>query len=255
MDFDFYDAITAAALQGDTAVIDVIKQATDFHDAESCATTVLNDNSFSDIVIETALQNFLVTRVKSYGEHGYWVHSLSHFTRQLWERRMTKWIARYNEIAFEGVEELYDSNCSNRLIIDFGDYALWSDDPADFHLNGSFVWMDWKHAAYERKRIEAGVFKSESDFLIWQIAQPEKQMKFDYTERVDLVNTALFVQATTRLLELGMNSEAEKVKQQKNALLRDQIATLEQLKTDPQKEWQEERRQKALEITRNLLGD
>ena len=56
-------------------------------------------------------------------DHNDWVHSLSHFTKMMWKQRLTKWIRRFNQIAFVGTSKGLLDNCSDRLVHDFAEFA------------------------------------------------------------------------------------------------------------------------------------
>ena len=103
----------------------------DYNRAENCVLAVLHeDDPTQDApanLVEAALDRFLATHNDWY--HGYWVHSLSHFTEFLWKRRMMAWIARLNEAAFQGACRTHDSNCCGRLVGDFSAFARWNDNP------------------------------------------------------------------------------------------------------------------------------
>ena len=153
--------------------IKLVRDEKDYQDSEGLAATVLGEEGSPAELIDAALEAFLGTRKNRYQQHGYWVHSLSHFTSHLWERRLTDWIKRFNEVAFRGANELSDSNCSDRLVADFGRYAAWSDNPVDFHLTSeNLSWMRWEYYGYAKARITSGTFESEEAFLRWQLQQP-----------------------------------------------------------------------------------
>ena len=157
--------------------IEAIRGVKDYHDAEELVFLVLKDEASTPELLEATLEAFLNSRENRYRQHGYWVHSLSHFTKHLWERRMDGWIKKFNEVAFKGAKELHDPNCSDWLVGDFGGYAKFDDDPAEFHLTlSNLEWMDWKYSAYAKARIEAGRFESEEAFLRWKLGQFEAQL-------------------------------------------------------------------------------
>ncbi len=155
--------------------IDMVRNTTNYHEGEGFVFTVLYEEKSEPELVEAALEAFLKCRENCYGQHGYWVHSLSHFTELLWERRMDKWIKKFNEVAFTGANELGDSRCSLRLVVNFSRFAKFNDDPADFGItNESLRWAhksEWEYPlyAYAKKRFDAGRFESEEVFLKWKI--------------------------------------------------------------------------------------
>ena len=54
-------------------------------ETESMVHAVLNHNTPQD-VIDLALEVFLNSRQNHNGLHSHWVHSLSHFTEELWQK-------------------------------------------------------------------------------------------------------------------------------------------------------------------------
>lgn len=177
--------------------IAIVANPYDYSVGESFSAGVLDIPEAPIELIDAALEGFVKTRRNWYQQHGYWVHSLSHFTSHLWERRLVDWIRRLNEISFKGAIELGDSNCSDRLVGDFARYALWSDDPKDFGLTRESIswmkWSDWNRAA--KLRIEAGRFESEAAWLHWKLEHAEVFLCHDPATSVPLV--------LTRLQELG----------------------------------------------------
>jgi hypothetical protein len=211
------DAFIGMVKSGDLEFAKVaILSVVDYHPAEYAVFAAFESEAPAELV-EFALKKFMGTHeaceMKPY--HGYWVHSLSHFTVVLWQRRMTDWIKKFNEIAFAGAIKHRDSNCSNRLVDDFGEYALWSDAPGDFLLTpDNLQWMDWKYARYAKARIEVGSFSSETDCLRWRLGLPkENQPRWNDFGASDVVrlkefdaNISAFVgpireQLTARLAE------------------------------------------------------
>jgi hypothetical protein len=184
----------------------LIVAAFDYHEAELFVLAVLRHESAPAELLEAALEAFLDSREHRYQQHGFWVHSLSHFTDWLWERRMLDWIKRFNEVAFRGATELWDSKCSDRLIGDFARYARWDDDPADFHITPENIeWMKWKYFEDAKKRIEAAPFASEAAYISWELKALGPPTKFDYEAQTSLLDIEALQAKITRLQELGEN--------------------------------------------------
>lgn len=233
--------------------IEMIRSTNDYHEGESFVFTVLHEERSTLELVEATLEAFLGTRENRYEQHGYWVHSLSHFTGILWERRMDGWIKKFNEVSFKGANELRDSNCSDRLIGDFGGYAKFDDDPADFALTPENLrWMDWKYDAYSKARIEAGRFESEEAFLRWKLRRPETHIAFDYDAQTELVNIEGIRSLTQKLKELGADTS------EFNGLERDLLTKqLDELKAKlptATQGWQRERLEKGIQKTRAALA-
>jgi len=168
----------------------------DYEEGEAFVDITFREENVPQEIIEAALEGFLESRVNRYELHGYWVHSLSHFTDKLWKRGMRSWIKRFNETAFRGVYETGDTNCSDRLVGDFGRYASWDDDSTDFHLTDKILrWMKWDYLGYTKARIQMRVFQSEEEYICWRLGRLE-----DFMNHVDIEQIQAFLR---RLRELG----------------------------------------------------
>lgn len=179
----------------DTAIHLVRELLEDLDDHERAVHTVLGDQKSAPELVEAALEAFLGTRQNRYKDHGFWVHSLSHFTAKLWERRMDGWIKKFNEVSFKGANELRDTNCSDRLVSDFGYYAKFDDEPVDFHLTfENLGWMNWEYALYTKARIEAGRFESQETYLHWLeeklLAETDAIEHKELEKRIQKIRTA-----------------------------------------------------------------
>ena len=233
--------------------IEMVRSAEDYHEGERFVFTVLREEKSTPELVEVVLEAFLGTRENRYQQHGYWVHSLSHFTEILWERRMDGWIKKFNEVSFKGANELRDSNCSSRLVSDFSSYAKFDDDPADFHLTPENLrWMDWEYAAYSKARIEAGRFASEEAFLRWKLHQPETHTAFDYDAQTNLVNLDGIRAIVQRLQELG--ADTSEFNGLERDLLTKQLSELEGKLPAATQDWQRERLEKGIQKTRAALA-
>lgn len=111
--------------------LELAKSPVDYQESEDFVFAVLKAEVVNDELLDAALEAFLNTRENWDPKHGYWVHSLSHFTKDLWKLRKLAWIKRLSEVSFKGANELGDTNCSGRLVYDFDEHALWSDHPVE----------------------------------------------------------------------------------------------------------------------------
>jgi len=233
---------------------DLVQKASNYAEAEGLVSVVLRSEKPAPKLIEAVLQVFLERKENRYEMHGYWVHSLSHFSSQLWKLRLDSWIKKFNEVAFKGANELRDSNCSDRLVSDFSRFAKWDDDPADFHLTmENLVWMDWKYFQYAKARIEAGRFESEEAFLRWKLHRPETHIAFDGEAQTDLVNINKIRGLIKKLQELGVDV-TEFSSLEKDLL----VKRLNELESDLSKatqEWLRERIEKGIQKTRKALEE
>ena len=239
--------------------IEMVRSTDDYHEGERFVFTVLCEVKSTPELVEAVLEAFLGTKpghAHSYnygGGHSGWVHSLSHFTKILWERRMDGWIKKFNEVSFKGANELGDSNCSDRLVDDFGSHAKFYDEPADFALTPENLrWMDWKYAAYSKARIEAGHFESEEAFLRWKLRRPEMHIAFDYEAQTDLVNIEGIRSFIQQLQELG--ADTSEFNGLEKDLLTKQLSELEAKLPAATQGRQRERLEKRIQKTRAALA-
>ncbi|MBT3210794.1 MAG: hypothetical protein HN345_02160 [Planctomycetaceae bacterium] len=236
--------------------IELVQDAYDYHESEHFVFTVLKEEKSTPELVEAVLEAFLRTRENHRVQHGYWVHSLSHFTDILWERRMVDWIKKFNEVSFKGAIELHDTNCSDRLVCDFGRYARFNDDPADFYLTpDNLSWMNWEFNEYAKERIETGRFESEEAFLRWKynwkLQRPEKLIKFDYDLQTDLVDIEQIRSLIQKLQELG--ADISKFNDLEKDLLTKHLSKLESELSETEQDWRREGLEKAIQKTRAAL--
>ena len=219
---------------------------------EKCVFEVLREEKATKEVVDACLQAFLDTRRNRVPDHGYWVHSLSQFTRILWARRLDDWIKRFNLVAFTGANELGDNNCSNRLIGDFAQFATWQDDPVDFHITAENIsWMDWKHGKYNKSRIAAGKFASEAEFLRWQIQQWLVIPRWNGEAQTNLIDIYKIKSLIKNLAALGADiSEYEGLEKE---LLKKRLCQLEDELKDAQYDFKKEALGKVIKSSKDAL--
>ena len=232
--------------------IAMINTATDYHDAGESVSIVLYEENVPNNVINTALEVFLRKRENINPEHGYWVHSMSHFSEFLWKHRMIEWIKRFNEVAFRGANELKNDSCCDRLMYDFVKYSHWGDDPANFHISLDLMgWMDWTHYQYAKARIEAGTFNSEIDFLKWKLIT-STHLRHDNDSQTALVHVDNIHKIIQQLRGLGADvSEFDNFEQDQ---LTKRLTELEAELSTATEDWQLEGLPKAITKTRTALN-
>lgn len=201
-------------------------------------------------LLDWALENFMKTRENRYQQHGYWVHSVSHFTKHLWEMRpeMDKWIKEINRVSFKGAIELEDPNFSDRLVRDFAVYARWDEEPADFHLTQeNILWMDWEYHAYPKARIEHGRFASELEFVQWQIVQTSLHEEWSNNAQMDLIAVKRIKERIAKVVKLGGSASESKVFLRQ--LLNNKLEELKNQLVTAKEDWKKDRLQKAIKKT------
>jgi hypothetical protein len=224
-----------------------------YHDGETVVAALLGWDEVPADLLDAALEAFLATREVRRNEHGYWVHSLSHFTGSLWKREMYEWIKRFNEVAFRGAIDLGDSNCSDRLVGDFRS-AHWSLDPADFALiPENLTWLKRsKYNAEVLDRIEHGPFTCEADYLEWQLDLPKLPRSWDSAAQADMINVDVLRKRYARLRELGR--DPSRFEARLKPALEEQLAEHEAKLASAEQDWQKERAEKAIAATKAALA-
>jgi len=188
-----------------------VKDVDDYREGEEFVFVVLRAEKSAPELVDAVLERFLSMRQNRYRQHGYWVHSLSHFTKHIWERKMFDWIKRFNEVAFKGANELGDSNCCERLVCDFTKYAPFDFNPADFHLTmANLPWMKWdKYYLLEKARIEHGPFESADDLtrceMLTEMRNPRTFERSDFESQSSLVNVEGISERRKKLQALGVD--------------------------------------------------
>ena len=236
-------------------VLAIIKNETDYRKGEMIVSSVLYADKSTPELLEAVLDMFHNTRKNSFQQHGDWVHSLSHFTKQLWNRRTDKWIKKFYETAFKGANELSNSNCSNRLVDDFAWHASWNDDLADFGLTPENLrWMandDSEFLAYAQSRIKASPFASEEAFLRWKLNRPETHTIHDFEAQTYLVDVKGMQTLILQLEQFG--ADTDEFKSLVKELLTKKLSELEEKVLTSTIDWEKERINKGLNKTKEAL--
>ena len=131
--------------------LEIIISTKDCHLASDAVCVVLNYENASIGLLEVALENFWIVYEHTPEKHQQWTYCYSQFSGRLWERRLTEWICKFNEISFKGTSRFgcHRLECSDRFIHDFVRYSIWSDDPKKFHLTAeNLSWLDWNNQCW-----------------------------------------------------------------------------------------------------------
>lgn len=239
--------------------IEMVRSAHNYDEGEEFVFIVLREEKSTPELVETVLEVFLGTKpdragIRNYGGgHGGWVHSLSHFTRVLWERRMDGWIKKFYEVSFKGANELGDSMCSDRLVGEFGIYAKYDDDPTAFACTlENLRWMEWEYFTYAKARIEAGRFESEEAFLRWKLQRHAMLTTFDNEAQAYLVDLDEIRSMVQRLQELG--TDTSEFNGLERDLLTERLSVLEAKFSTATGDWFRESLEKAIQKTRSALA-
>lgn len=236
----------------------LIKSAVRHQDAERFVLAVFESENSTPELVEAVLRVMLDSRENRYRQHGFWVHSVSHFTDELWKRRLDSWIVKFNEAAFRGANELDDDNCSDRLVQDFAYWARWDDDPKDFYLQMENLdgWIDWEYHEYARERIQASPFASEVAYLRWEIEHAKNRRRWSNDAQVNLPDFKRFDEIVARLQELG--EDVSMYQGVKRSAYETQIEELRvklaELKYDPDMAWKRDASEKGIALMQEHLA-
>ena len=192
-------------------------------------------------LIEAALQKFMDTHEDcTYRpNHGYWVHSLSHFMDILWDRGLTDWIKKFNKVSFEGAIQFCDSNCSSRLVANFVEYSGWDADPSEFGMTpNSTSWLTSQYDSYAIARIAAGKFVTEESYLRWKLVN-DKFAKFDNDTQREMVDADGLAAVIKRIKELG--GDVSEYGNMAESRLKKQLAEIENCLSNPTKDFMREK--------------
>lgn len=134
---------------------------------------VLNNEILQKESIETiyaVLDYFIDQREDLCPEHGYWVHSVSHFYGKLWTPELKRYARSFLKIAIDGANELSDNNCCSRLVHDFFLYSQYNDDPWDFGITAHTIRFHGTLSHYEESRIKRRVFENSNEYRWFQLS-------------------------------------------------------------------------------------
>jgi len=125
-----------------------------------------------DEVLDAAVDAFIASRT-NYNQ-GSWVHSLSHFTQPLWEKKRFEQLKKLYKVAFDGARETGENSCIDRLFSNFtycgikeglytlvpAEYSLTPEnakllDPEDINSDDTLCAL-------------AAPFADESAYLLWE---------------------------------------------------------------------------------------
>ena len=238
--------------------IEFVNLATDYHEGENMAAVALNEGNCPQEVIDAALERFITTRTNRPTQHGYWVHSLSHFTKNLWSLGLKSWIKRLNEIAFTGANELKDTSCSDRLVGDFAKHASWNSLPAEYgYTEENLRWACTGKECnpYNLARIKASPFQSEVESLRFEFGWPNRfKTMTPWTKedgQIDVIDVEKIKGIIKKLAELGDNtSDLADIEMR---LIGQFIAQCEKELKETSEDWKKKSLTKSIERSRAML--
>ena len=234
--------------------ISVVQSTDDCDEADNFVQYALSEDGSTPDLVDAALESFLKTHKHDFRSHGRWVHSLSHFTKKLWERRMTEWLKQLYEDALKWSHEVNNFNCCDRLVRDFGECSYYEDAAEDFGLTPeSLSWMEWNpYLTYTKARIEAGYFDSEADFVSWKLQRLDAHLAWDTETQCELFDVEGFRFTVQHLQELG--GDTSKCEALERKMLEKCLTDLEEELSSTEKEWKLEGLQKGIQKIRATLS-
>jgi hypothetical protein len=203
------------------AALAIVQTTGDCTEAEEYVHLTLGHAQRDAVLLRATLTKFEASRIPSPKEHGYWVHSLSHFAEKLWHLGEVAWLKTGYQTAFNGAYQLGNFTCCEHLLYAFAYYAPWSEDPAEYGVDLSRLppktWGRWNQHA--KQRLEASPFSSELEFCRFLLQTPK--LLRDQRDR-NIVNLARIRALILRQAEAG-NDVLELLKCE-DSLLRQDLA-------------------------------
>jgi hypothetical protein len=229
-----------------------------YHTSENMVSVALGIEKCPQEVIDAALEGFIKTRQD--GNHGSWVHSLSHFTSKLWVLGLKTWIKRLNDITFAGDNKLGASNCSDRLLGDFSQHASWDTVPAEYgYTEENLRWADPSNErmSYDLGRIKASPFKSEAESIRFDLGWPSRfTTSAEWTKEYGqpyMVDVQKVRDTVKKLNELG--DDTSDLANVEETIIRQFMATIEKEIASAEPGWNREKRlPRSLELSREMLA-
>ncbi|MFA6053632.1 MAG: hypothetical protein WC762_13700 [Methylobacter sp.] len=182
---DFYERMTLLLPNDSKAAMQAISQITNIVDAElgvraALARAVTHRGLLGHV--EAALQKFLDLREDTPEGRRRWLWCLNEFIFNLYEDRrhssdlqfvqaLGTWIKKFNQIVFKDAVDFGASEICYWFVDNFAYYAMWDDDPTEFHLTPeNLKWVAWENHPLAKARIQAGRFTSYDDYSAWRVA-------------------------------------------------------------------------------------
>jgi|GEM_PF-6432444 len=178
----------------ESAIKKIVKMISDTHDLadiSDCIYITFMHLRSNEKMREAALKAFLLNfkKAKTAWNFDLWIYALGHFTPDLWKMRDSddpykpselgeynpdQWLKLLYNAAFDIVDDFGHNEGSCRLIIQFGKYANWNDNPEEFGISKRRIKKADPHfMEHAIERVKAGKFKSEGAFTEWKEAQPK----------------------------------------------------------------------------------
>jgi hypothetical protein len=171
--------------------------------------TVLKNPSITPDFLDFVLNHFLSTRENNKHGHEKWVHSLSHFTKEIWELKRYDWIKKFNEVSFKGAVELNTTFCCDRLVMDFLRYHTFDASPLNYYIDPeNLAWLDWTNFYNPnelKQELKNSPFKSQESLLRFRLNGTLNSKEWISEIQKDATSTKAFDSLLTKLQSEGVD--------------------------------------------------
>jgi hypothetical protein len=191
------------------SVRSLVLQLNDCEYVERVVHTVLKNPNITPDFLDFVLNHFLSTREDNIYTHKKWVHSLSHFTKEIWELKHYDWIKKFNEVSFKGAVELNTTFCCDRLVMDFLRYHTFDASPLDYYIDvENLAWLDWTNFYNPnelKQELKNSPFKSQESLLRFRLNGTLNSKEWISEIQKDATSTKAFDSLLTKLQSEGVD--------------------------------------------------
>jgi hypothetical protein len=191
------------------SVHSLVFQLNDCECVERVVHTVLKNPNITPDFLDFVLNHFLSTHEDNKHSHEKWVHSLSHFTKEIWELKRYDWIKKFNEVAFKGANELNTTICCDRLVMDFLRYRTFDASPLDYYIDvENLAWLDWTNFYNPdelKQELENSPFESQEALLRFRLNGTINSKEWTSEIQKNATSTKAFDSILNELQGLGVD--------------------------------------------------
>lgn len=169
--------------------LSLMKRIKHYHHLEGYVHAILKGDYCKDSfeTVESVLEYFIEQREDICPEHGFWVHSVSHFDNKLWELGLKKQLQVLLKIAITGANELNDENCSDRLIGGFFRFSEYTDNPLDYGITEKNIKFSGYLNEYGKHRIQTGVYETKEAHVLSKLQFADTPMLISWSNDYQLI--------------------------------------------------------------------
>jgi hypothetical protein len=159
--------------------------------------------------LDFTLGCFLSTHENNKYVHDRWIHSLSHFTRGLWELELYEWVKKLNKVAFDGAIVLKNAYCIDRLLVDFITFHKYDAVPSDFYISDEITalmdWSNYRNPDKLKSELENSPFESQEALLRFRLACTLNSKQWVNEIQKDAISTSAFDSLLKELENAGVD--------------------------------------------------